>query len=152
MYEKKGSFDFIYQLPQIIYSTIISGVFITIINYLSLTEKNILEIKSAKEKKDKNIMEIVSKVKRCISIKNILFFVFNFLGLTCFWYYLGCFCAVYKNTQIPLIKDTIFSFILSLLFPFALCLLPGILRIPALNAQKQDKECKYKLSKVLQLI
>ena len=126
IYEKKGSFDFIYQLPQIIYSSIISGVINAVINYLSLTEKNILQIKSEKEKKDGsiNIMIIADKVKRCIRIKNMLFFLFNFLGLIFFWYYLGCFCAVYKNTQIHLIKDAIFSFILSLLFPFILCFLP----------------------------
>ena len=152
IYEKDGSFDFIYQLPQIIYSSIISAIISTIINFLSLTEKNILRIKTAKEKNDENIMRITIEVKKCILIKIFLFFLFNFIGLICFWYYLGCFCAVYKNTQVHLFKDSIFSFILSLLYPFALCFLPGILRIPALNAQKQDKECIYKLSKFLQLI
>ena len=152
IYEKDGSFDFIYQLPQIIYSSIISAIISTIINFLSLTEKNILRIKTAKEKNEENILRITIEVKKCILIKILLFFLFNFIGLICFWYYLGCFCAVYKNTQVHLFKDTIFSFILSLLYPFALCFLPGILRIPALNAQKQDKECIYKLSKFLQLI
>ena len=69
-----------------------------------------------------------------------------------FWYYISCFCAVYKNSQIHLIKDTLISFGFSMLYPFALCILPGIFRIPALRADKSDKECLYKFSKILQLI
>ena len=43
IYEDHGVFNFIYQLPQILYSTIITMVIKTILNLLSLTEKNIIE-------------------------------------------------------------------------------------------------------------
>ncbi len=69
-----------------------------------------------------------------------------------FWYFISCFCAVYKNTQIILIKDTIISFILSMIYPFVLNLLPGILRIPALKAEKADQAYIYKVSKIVALI
>ena len=45
IYVEKGNYNFIYQLPNILYSTIISGVNNAIITYLSLSEKNILKIK-----------------------------------------------------------------------------------------------------------
>ena len=83
-------------------------------------------------------------------IKLIIFFILIFLFLILFWFYLSCFCGIYKNTQIHLIKDTLISFGLSLLYPLILNLLPGIFRIPSLN--NQNKECIYKFSKVIQLI
>ena len=150
IYEDEGTFDFIYQIPQIIYSTILSSIDNALVSYLSLSEKNILKIKNTKEKNKENLLKLVDKTKKCLIIKFILFFFFNFLSLIFFWYYLGCFCAVYKNTQLHLIKDTILSFSLSLLYPFGLSLLPGIFRIPSLKSKKQDKECMYIFSKILQ--
>ena len=49
IYEDNGKFNFIYQIPQIIYSTLISNVINLIVSTLSITEKNILSLK--KEKK-----------------------------------------------------------------------------------------------------
>ena len=152
IYEDEGAFNFIYQIPQILYSTALSIIDNALISYLSLSEKNILIIKNTKEKNKENLKKLVYEIKKCLIIKFILFFFFNFLSLILFWYYLGCFCAVYKNAQYHLIKDTILSFSLSLLYPFGLCLLPGIFRIKALNSKKKDKECMYKFSKILQFI
>ena len=69
-----------------------------------------------------------------------------------FWYYLGCFCVIYKNSQIHVIKDTLISILISLLYPFGLSLLPRIFRVKALKDKNSDKECLYKFSKLLQLI
>ena len=88
----------------------------------------------------------------CLKVKFFLFFVIEFSLLLLFWYYLSCFCAVYKNTQIHLIKDTLISFGLSLVYPLLLYLIPGVFRIPALRAKKANMECLYKFSKMLQLI
>ena len=85
-----------------------------------------------------------------LKIKFTLIFIFNFVLLILFWYYISCFGAIYKNTQIHLIKNTIICFGLSLLYPFGLCLMPGIFRIPSLRASKQDKKCIYKLSIIIQ--
>ena len=66
------------------------------------------------------------------------------------------FCAIYSNTQLHLVKDTLISFGLSLLYPFGIYLLPGIFRIPALsNRNKKSKKNKNKrilfiFSKILQ--
>ena len=92
------------------------------------------------------------KIKTCITIKFIIFFILNISFLLFFWYFITCFCAVYKNTQMILIKDTLVSFALSMLYPFGINLLPGMLRIPALRAQKKDKKCLYKTSTIVALI
>ena len=148
IYQDKGMYDINYQIVHIIYSVIISDVINIIINFLSLSEKIIISLKN----KTNDIKEKKSKIIKCLKIKFILFFIFIFLFLLLFWYYISCFCAIYKNIQIHLIKDTLISFGLSTLYPVFLSLIPGIFRIPALKAKKQDKECIYKFSKLIQLI
>jgi len=150
IYEAKGEYNFIYQIPLILYSTIISAIINYLIKLLSLSEKNIIDLKENKEKE--NIREVFLKTKKTLIIKFTFFYIFNFLFLIFFWFYISSFCAVYQNTQIYLIKDTIISFALSLLYPFGICLIPGIFRLPSLNAYKKDKKCIYIFSKILQLI
>ena len=147
IYIDKGKYNLIYQIPNILYSSLISTIISILIKYLSITEKNIIEIKNNKNEIKKSL-----NIKKCLNIKIFLFFILNFLFLILFWYYISCFCAIYKNTQIHLIKDTLISFGLSLLYPVGLCLLPGILRIPSLRAFKQNEECTYKLSQFIQNI
>ena len=153
IYENSGAYDFIYQLPQILYSTIISTLLGVILSKLSLTQVNVLEIKNSDKDRDsreyKN--EFNNFIKK-IKIKFILFFVINFLLLILFWYYLSCFCAVYKNTQVYLIKDVLISFGMSLIYPFFINLLPGIFRIYSLKDKNKNHTCMYYTSKVLQFI
>ena len=51
IYIDEGKFNFIYQIPQTIQSSIISGIISTIINNFALSEKIILEIKEVKKLK-----------------------------------------------------------------------------------------------------
>ena len=148
IYEDKGDFNFIYQIPQILYSTIISIVIKTILSILSLTEKNIIKIKSQKTLEMANTE--IKKQKKLILIKFIIFFISNFIFLALFWYYISCFCAAYENTQLYLIKDTAISFGLSLIYPFFINLIPGIFRIYSLS--KTNKTYIYRISKIIQII
>ena len=143
----EGDFNFIYQIPQIIYSSLISGVINIIINYFALSEKIILEIKQVKT--IKNLDEKVKNVFKILKIKFSLFFIIAFILLSMFMYYISCFCGIYENTQIHLIKDTLISFGLSLIDPFFIYLIPGIFRITALRSKKKDKEYLYKFSKFI---
>ena len=146
IYEDLGKFKFINHISNIFYSSIISTIITMILNFLSLTERDILKIKNEKNDKIKKATTILNY----IFIKFIIFFILCYLFLFFFWFYLSCFCAVYKNTQIHLIKDTLISFGLSLLYPFIINLLPGIFRIPSLK--NKDRECIYKISIFIQLI
>ena len=148
--EDKGAFNFLYQIPQILYSTLICAVINMILKTLSLTEKQILVIKQ-----EKNFIEAEKKskgIKNCLMAKLIIFFVISFLLMLFFWYFISCFCAVYKNTQVILIKDTLLSFLLSMLYPFGLNLLPGMFRIPALRSNKKNMKYLYQCSKFVALI
>ena len=150
IYEDKGSFNLLYQLPQIIYSTFISSIVSMILEFLALSEGSILNLKNNKE--NRNLNQRVIKLKKKLNIKFSLYFILSFLLLLLFWYYLSMFCSVYRNTQIHLIKDTLISFLLSFLNPFIIYLLPGIFRIPALSKSKNKRYCLYKFSQVLQMI
>ena len=144
IYIYKGNFKIIYQIKQIIYSSIISSVINTIIRNLSLTERNIVQLKNEKSNK----IEKGKKLLKLLFIKFIIFFILIFIFLLLFWYYISCFCVIYKNTQILLIKDSVISFGISLLFPFILLLFPGTFRIYSLK--KENSECIYKISRIFQ--
>ena len=149
IHEDNGAFNFIYQIPQILYSSIVSAIINTILKMLSLSEKNILAIKQ-----EKNIDLVIQKsksIEKCLKIKFIIFFIVSIIFLLFFWYFISSFCAVYTNTQSILIEDTLFSFFLSMVYPFGLNLIPIFLRIPALRAKNKDKKSLYKISVLIAL-
>jgi surface protein len=152
IYIDKGNFNFIYQLSKIIYSSLISTIINIALKNLALSEKDIIKIKKKKRKnKIKDLEQEKNKLLNKLKVKFGAFFFLSFIFLLIFLAYITCFCGIFKNTQIHLIKDTVIGFGLSLLYPFGICLIPGIFRIPALNAKKKDSEYMYKFSKILQI-
>ena len=148
LYDDKGKYDILYQIPQIIFSSLISSFIGIFLKALALTEQNILELKNIKNKK--LLVEESKNIYNYLNTKFILFYLISFIFLVTFWYYLSIFCAIYGNTQIHLIKDTLISFGLSMIYPFALYLLPGIFRIPSLRSK--NSTLMYNFSKLIQLI
>ena len=144
IYQDRGKFDFIYQIPQILYSTIISKFIDALIKNLSLTQDDFIRLKQRKN--IKNIEQERKKVLRVIKIKFIIFFVLAFLILIFCWYYITCFCGIYTNTQIHLFQDSFISDATSLFIPFLLLLIPGIFRIAALKVKKPIHKYLYKFS------
>ena len=150
IYKDKSSYNIIYQIPIMLYSTFISSALNIILRQLSLSENNILSIAQTKEYK--NAVKKSKKVLKCLRIKFLLFFLLRIIILLFCWYYISCFCAVYINTQVALISDTFISYGLSMIYPFGLNLIPGIFRFPALKAKSKDKKCMYKIGNIISLI
>ena len=150
IYEDQGSFNFIFQISTIIYSTIITIVINTILKFLALTSGNISDFK--KGISNQNIDKKNESLKKKIKIKFILYFIISTIFILFFWYYLALFGAVFRNTQVHLIKDTLVSFAISLISPFGYYLLPGLLRIPALSDQEKKRKYLYIISKWLQML
>ena len=165
VYVSGGEHDFIGQLAQMIYSTIISQILQTIINYLTMTDilyyqiKELLkdnyltmtdisyyQIKELKKDNNRNKTKTLS-IMKCIKNKIIVFYSFTFILFLFFWYLISAFCSVYKNTQRIFITDSITSFIMGLLYPFIIYLIPTGLRFISLKS-KQNKNLKilYSLS------
>ena len=150
IYEDKGAYNLTYQLPIIIYSTLISVVIKMILKKIISSEEKIVELKKIKDI-NKALKEAENYFKK-LKIKFIIFFIINILFLLLFWYYLSCFGAVYKNTQTTLLKDSIISFITSQITPFFIALIPCSLRKIALKAKKKNRNCLYKLTVLAQLL
>ena len=138
-----GKYNFIQQIPQIIYTTIISQLLEVFLCYLSLTDTYIYKIKKMNNKK------MIKGILDCIKIKLVVFFIFTFLFFIFYWYTVTTFCAVYENTQITFIKDSLLSFLLDIIYPFFIYLVPSVLRIIALRNAKSNLECFYKLSDII---
>jgi len=150
IYEDNGSFNFLYQLPQILYSAIISRILNIFLGMLALSQNIILEYKNNKRSDDLNRKKI--NINKKIKIKLIIYYIFSSIFLCFFWYYISIFCAIYVNTQIHLIKDTLIGYIISLVSPFLFNLIPGIFRIISLHNNKSKKKFLYIISKIIQLI
>ena len=146
IYTDSGKFNLSYQLPQIIYSFLISYIINILIEYLSLSEDLVISIKNNKNKK----LNGNKKIIKCIQTRFLIFFIITFLLLLIFSYYISCFCCIYENTQLHLIKDSLSSLVISLIYPIFINLIPGIFRICALRSKKGDKLCLYKLSKFIE--
>ena len=148
IYKDSGSYNLLYQIPQIICSSLISSILNILLKLLALSEKNILELKKIK------IIEIINNKYnndiKFLYYKFISFFIISFIFLLFFWYYISSFCAVYENTQIHLIKDTLISFGLSMIYPLGIYLIPGIFRILSLKSKGREK--MYKFRQIIQLI
>ena len=150
IYEDKGIFKIFNQLPQIIYSSLISSLVNILIKQFGFSEKEVIELK--KEKNKIKAFEKAALLYKNLIFKFNLYFLISLFILVICWYYVSTFCAVYKNTQLLLIENTLFCFGLTLIYPFILNLFPGIFRVPSLKASQQDKECLYKIGIVLALV
>ena len=150
IYESKGSFDIEYQLPIIMCSSLISLILDKLLKLLALSNDEIVSFKHNKERKDIN--EKGKYLESKLNTKFVFYFIVSFIFLLFFWYYISMFGAIYRNTQIHLLKDTLLSFGLSLLYPFGICLLPGFFRIQALSDPKKKSAYLYNFSKVLQML
>jgi hypothetical protein len=148
IYESNGSFYFKYQITKIIYSFLISIVLNKIFGLLALSNINIIRFK--KNKNGVGIDKRKEKLEKYLKIKFAFYFILSLLFLLCFCYYIAMFGAIYRNTQLHLLKDTLISFGLSLLYPFVIYLFPGLFRIPALSDPKRKRKCLYNFSLVLQ--
>ena len=153
IYADHGKFDFLYNIPQTVISSLISYGLDSLIGYLSLSEQDVILLKNAKRKKHSHKVDKIQKIILSkLSIKFAFFFLVSFIVVFAFGFYVTCFCGVYKNTQIHLITDTGISFSFSLVTPFIINLFPGMLRIPSLRAKNKNRKLMYKLSTYFDLI
>ena len=93
--------------------------------------------------------KVITKILKSIKIKLVVFFTFTFICYIFYWYSITLFCIVYENTQISFLKDSLLSFLMSIIFPFITYLIPTILRIISLRNEKYNLKCLYKLSDII---
>ena len=126
LYLNYGKYDFVQEIPQLVYSTIFSQLMEVFICFLSLTDKYIYQLK---EIAMKNKMVKTFKTFRLIDFKISSFYMFTYIFFIFYYYMVYSFCAVYKNTQFIFIKDSLISFFIGLVYSLILYFLSSCLRI-----------------------
>jgi hypothetical protein len=144
-----GSLPFTKQIPYLLYTSVITSVINMILRNISLSEKSIIDMKANSQKNMKSEkITFFSNLK----IKYIVFFISSYLLLLFFWYFISCFCAVYINTQIILIRYAFISFCTTMIYQFGLCLIPGIFRISSLRSANKNLNACYNISNLIALL
>ena len=139
IYLSYGKYNFVQQIPQILYSSLISQLFDLLIGLLIITEKQVFEIICLKISEEEINQNEIDKIFRLIKIKFIIFYSISFLLIAFYWYLIAAFCAVYENTQITFIKDFISSFCTGLLYPFIIYLFLTFLRKMSLKDKNKKR-------------
>ena len=150
IFSEQGRYNLLYQIPQILYSTMISFVMTLILKKLSLSQNELIKIKN--ELDQTKSKKLADESKNCLRIKLYSFFFIGLCFFGFFWYYISVFSAVYTNTQIYLIKDTLMSFGISMSYPLIINLFPGLFRLYALKSEKKDKKCWFQTGQIISLI
>ena len=143
IYINSDGFNFIQEIPQIIYSSLVSSFIEFIISFLILSEAEIHEIKNNKKIKKNEYMINIYNTLQCIKIKFVLFFIFSFSFLLFYWYFVATFCAVYENTQMIFIENSFTSFALNLFYPFLKYIFFTLCRIISLRCSNNSKSFNF---------
>ena len=99
-----GKYNFIQQIPQIIYSTVVSQLIETFICFLSLTDKYFYEIKESKRKTKALVRQIISKIK----IKIAFFYVFTFIMFIFYLHVFALFIKIHKFLLLKILFQVLF--------------------------------------------
>ena len=134
-------------IPNTIYSSILASVFLILLKFMALTHNSVRTLR-----KMNNVDKAEEKSKcilKCIKLRIALYYLLSFIFLIIFGFYVLCFCAVFENTQIELVKSTLISWLISILYPFIICFLTSIVRVLAL---KLENKHFYTINKIMQML
>ena len=109
-----------------VYSSILANTLLIILKLLCLTHNSVRKLR-----KIPNVNEAQAKsvsVLRCTKARIIIYYILSLFFLIIFGFYVLCFCAVFENTQIELVKSTFTSWLISLFYPFIICFITSIIR------------------------
>ena len=142
---KSDDYNFVQQLPKIIFSLIATHLIEVALCYFSMTDTVYYRIKELA--KDKNNDEKIIDEINCMKRKIIAFYVITFLLFLFYWYFISAFCAVYQNTQKTFLLDSLISIIVQFIDPFFIYCLTTLLRyLSLLKCAKKNMKCLYNTS------
>ena len=149
-YTEGEDFTFVQKIPQLLFTLIVAHILEVILCFLSMTDTHVYEIKNLPN--DKNKAEKIMNILECIKRKVVAFFTFTFLLFLFYWYFISAFCAVYQNTQKIFLRDSLISFLTSLIDPFFIYGFTTLLRFISLCLCCRKNccgGCLYKMSDLI---
>ena len=130
-----------------IYSSILSTTLLIILKLICLTHNSVRGLRKLKDVSYARKQSVC--VLRCIKIRVTIYFILSLAFLFIFGFYNLCFCAIFENTQIELIKSTFTSWLISLLYPFVICLITSLFRALAF---KYKNRILYSIKMLMQFL
>ena len=130
-----------------IYSSILASILLIILKVISLTHNS---VRTLRKLRDINQAEKKSVcILRCIKIRIVIYYILSFIFLIVFGFYVLCFCSIFENTQIELIKSTVTSWLLSIILPFLICFLTSLMRSISLV---MENKYFYAIKQIMQML
>ena len=118
-----------------ILSSILASILLIMLKVLSLTHNS---VRALRKLRDINYAEKKSKcILRMINIRIVIYYILSFVFLFVFGFYVLCFCSVFENTQFEVIKSTLISWFISLIYPFIICFLTSLVRKAAFDFENK---------------
>ena len=118
-----------------IYSSILSAILSTILSFIADTHSMVMDLRKISdinEAKDK-----AHCILRCIKFRIFIYYILSFAFLLVFGFCVLSFCAIFENTQVELIKSSFTSWLISLIYPFIICLITSFFRTLALKCKSK---------------
>ena len=100
MYIDYGKYNFFQNIPQFIYSTIVSQLIQVFLCFLSMTDKHFYEIKQLSSDEKYKMFDII----KCVKIKLTFYFIFTFIMFAFYWYTIACFWLFIQIHNLLLLK------------------------------------------------
>ena len=130
-----------------VYSSILSSTFLIILKFISLTHNSIRALRKMKN------VELAKKksvcLLRCIKLRIFIYYILSFAFLIIFGFYVLCFCTIFENTQLILVRSTFTSWLISLLYPFIICFITSLFRSLSFTC---ESKCLYIVKQLLQML
>jgi hypothetical protein len=130
-----------------LYSSLLSSFLLILLKLLCLTHNSVRQLR-----KIRDVNEAQQKsncILLCVKIRIAIYYALSFAFLIIFGFYVLCFCAVFENTQITLIKSTFTSWLISLLYPFIICLITSLVRKASFSC---NSKFLYGVKKIMQFL
>ena len=130
-----------------VYSSILANTLLIILKLLCLTHNSVRKLRKIN---DVNLAQTKSvSILRCTKARIIIYYILSLFFLIIFGFYVLCFCAVFENTQIELVKSTFTSWLMSLFYPFIICLITSIIRKLSFSC---NSKCLYFVKRIMEYL
>ena len=144
IYDNENEFGFSFMIKPMGFTILICYGVNFLVKFLLKTHSKLVDIKEERLDRKEGFKKIICKL--------IFYFLITLSIMTFGWFYVTCFCGIYRNTQMLLLKCALYSLGITFAYPFLICLIPTSLRIVSLNDETKSKECFYKASFILSFI
>ena len=141
IYIYKGNTNAAIHVPNIILSSLCCLIMNFLVQFVSLSGRDLLRIK-----KDNKLAD---KIKKKIIIKTFILLGVSIALIALCWYYVAAFCAVFKNSQGHYFINVFVAFLVCNIWPCVTSLIAPALRRYSF---KKNSSCMYKASKIVAYI